>query len=289
MENLIDLSQENANIDAEFDATPPTQIVPSGANGNTKNGTENACYQYVLTISCAKCASTSDLYDILDSNCKKFVFQKEQGENGYQHYQIACSFHEKMRIAQVKQVFAGLQPHIEKMKHVISAWQYAQKHETRMEGPWDKNRRPIKIIAQLRTWQANLRNLLEEEPNERTVNWYYDLVGGTGKTTFCKYLVATKNARYFNNNRTADVAFAWHGEKIVLFDFSRSNRESINYGIIESIKNGILFSGKYESRQKVYDCPHVVCFANYLPDITKLSEDRWNIVEIQINYGFLAA
>lgn len=301
MNNLIDLSQENDEIDAELDEifdltqesdhddeTEATEViqptntpVPVGANGNTKKSTDHARYLYVMTISCAKCANANELWDLLDDNCKRFVFQKEEGEGGYRHYQIALSLKEKMRMAQVKEAFAGLGAHIEKMKHVTKAWKYAQKKETRVEGPWDKNRRPIEIITELHAWQLTLRDILEEKPDNRTVHWYYDLIGGTGKTSFCKYIVSTTNARYFNNNRTADVAHAWNGESIVLFDFMRDDPQYINYRVIEQLKNGILFSGKYESKQKVFNSPHVVCFANYLPNMAKLSADRWHIVEIQ--------
>lgn len=48
--------------------------------------------------------------------------------------------------------------------------------------------------------------------------------------------------------------------------------------IIEQIKNGIYFSGKYESQMKYDKPPHVVVFSNTMPDQSKLSADRWNIV-----------
>lgn len=49
---------------------------------------------------------------------------------------------------------------------------------------------------------------------------------------------------------------------------------------METIKNGIMFSSKYDSTMKVYDHPHVVVMAHGLPDTSKLSQDRWDIRNI---------
>ena len=44
-----------------------------------------------------------------------------------------------------------------------------------------------------------------------------------------------------------------------------------------------MFSPKYESVSKVYSIPHVIVFANWQPDVLRLSVDRWNIVHITID------
>lgn len=68
--------------------------------------------------------------------------------------------------------------------------------------------------------------------------------------------------------------------KLIVVDCPRSQQDYINYGAIEQIKNGLIFSGKYEGTQLVFNSPHVIVFANEPPDYSKMSMDRWNVVQI---------
>lgn len=129
-------------------------------------------------------------------------------------------------------------------------------------------------------WQEAVINMVNEEPNSREILWVYDNVGNTGKTHLCRYLVDHKGAFYTTNGKGADISYAYQGQGIVCFDFSRDTEERVNYSIIEQIKNGILFSPKYESGQKRFNHPHIIVMANFMPDRSKLSADRWVIIEI---------
>ena len=73
----------------------------------------------------------------------------------------------------------------------------------------------------------------------------------------------------FENAKSADVKYALTGQRIVVFDLSRSQETHVNYEVIESVKNGVCFSTKYESQMKVFKTPHVVIMANFAPDETK--------------------
>lgn len=79
---------------------------------------------------------------------------------------------------------------------------------------------------------------------------------------------------------TRDLAFAYAEQPQVVFDFCRSQKEFVNYHIIEAFKNGRLFSSKYESSLRIFDSCKVVCFANFLPEFSKLSLDRWMCLEL---------
>lgn len=132
-----------------------------------------------------------------------------------------------------------------------------------------------------RPWQQELLDILHEpkEANDRRVHWWWESTGNTGKSTLASYLVRNKSALKAAN-KTVDTAYMWNGSPIVLFDFSRSMEDHVNFDLIEQMCSGIVVSTKYQSSMKTYKSPHVVIFANFEPDKTKLSEDRWAIKEI---------
>ena len=141
-----------------------------------------------------------------------------------------------------------------------------------------------------KVWQQKVIKLILREPHERTINWFYEEIGNTGKTFLTRYIMsAHPSCICFENAKSADLKYAYNGESIVLFDLSRSSEHIFNYEALESLKNWRMFSPKYESASKVYRIPHVVVFANWLPDMTRLSLDRWNIVKINISDNLFTA
>lgn len=134
--------------------------------------------------------------------------------------------------------------------------------------------------VQLRPFQKMCMDILNGPVCNRSVYWFWDHQGNTGKTWFSKYLVAMHDAIRLENGKSADLKYAYTGQRIVIFDFSRSTMDRINYEAIEAIKNGLVFSGKYESTAKIHSIPHVLCFANCEPELQKLSMDRWKVHSI---------
>ena len=118
---------------------------------------------------------------------------------------------------------------------------------------------------------------IEKSPDARKVVWFVDEKGNSGKTYITKYLLTEGDALRFENAKSADVKYAYNGEKTVVFDLSRSQETHVNYEVIESVKNGVVFSTKYESQMKVFKTPHVIIMANFAPDESKMSSDRWDI------------
>ena len=127
----------------------------------------------------------------------------------------------------------------------------------------------------LQPWQRLARRLLLDQ-SDRTVLWIYDPLGDTGKSYLAKYLKATlPSCILLESGKKADLANAFSNEEVVIFDYTRSMETTINYSILENFKNGYLFSPKYNSSVKQFKSCKVMCLANFVPDLSKLSQDRW--------------
>lgn len=130
---------------------------------------------------------------------------------------------------------------------------------------------------ELNDYQKKCMILLNEQ-NDREITWIHDEKGNKGKTVLSKYIVSKYKAQRFTNGKSRDIACAYNiNNEYVCFDFARSCEDRINYQILEDIKNGMLFSSKYESKVLMFKEPKIIVFSNFLPDENKLSEDRWKI------------
>lgn len=150
------------------------------------------------------------------------------------------------------------------------------------ESELNKKRMKTQIV-ELRPWQEELAKYVLLTPHPRKVRWYVDREGGAGKTEMARYLSAEHGACLLNHGKTADNAHKIPADgsvKIILFDFTRRVEEHVQYGFIEECKNGIIHSNKYNSMVKSFPVPHVIVFANWSPDLSALSKDRWDVIEL---------
>lgn len=140
---------------------------------------------------------------------------------------------------------------------------------------------------ELYPWQQFVLDLIKEEPNDRDIYWFWEPIGNIGKTSLIKHIVMNNDNCTVVDGKAAD---AIHGitemvrkgndPKVVFMDIVRTQEGRISYAAIEKIKNGMFFNTKYETGMVLYDCPHVIVFANWPPDIHALSKDRWQIYTI---------
>jgi len=265
-----------------------------GGNTETpgKPKREPPCYRWCFTLKADYTDNTDDskvvvpivpktLYDILSNFCKVFYFQLELSRGGYKHYQGCFSLVAKHRLSEVKNIIGFESVHLERVKNWQASIRYCQKEATRIGIPYNHNSSFIKTIQTLRPWQEFALSLLSIEPDDRKVFWLYDTVGNMGKTAFCKYMAAKKGAIILGNGSFSNLAFALgDNPTVVLFNLTRSIEGVVNYAAIESIKDGLMFSGKYESKMKLFNSPHVMIFANFRPNLSALSEDRWILVDL---------
>lgn len=129
-------------------------------------------------------------------------------------------------------------------------------------------------------WQQTWIDFLKTPADNRTVHWVYDYKGGNGKSDLTNYLLSHQNAFLVDCGKIADIAYAYDNQPVVVFDLARDTEDYCPYRAMEAFKNGRFFSPKYNSCLKTFTPPHVVVFANYLPDESKLSADRWDVIRL---------
>lgn len=132
----------------------------------------------------------------------------------------------------------------------------------------------------LRPWQATLNGDLNREPDDRTITFIVDQAGNQGKTWFAHYYRQNHdNVQVLLPGKKADMCYAIDPTIRVLFiDAPRSKQgEYLQYDFLEEVKNGYIFSPKYESRVKTLGKVHVVVLMNEHPDMSKLSGDRYDV------------
>jgi len=126
-----------------------------------------------------------------------------------------------------------------------------------------------------RPWQQSVLDRLLLPPDDRTILWVCDTVGGKGKSRLVRHLLLQHKAILLEG-RLADMCYSYNKEPIVCFDISRAAAEHSDhlYSMAEKLKNGVYLSTKYESAMKVFTPPHVIFFANMMYDQDKWSRDR---------------
>lgn len=144
----------------------------------------------------------------------------------------------------------------------------------------DAKRPRITEYAPRYAWQTRILELIKEEPDTRSIYWIYDAFGNAGKTYLARHLVDMHNAFYTGGGKASDIVHAYLYQPIVIFDYVRDSQEFVGYGVIEQLKNGVLFSPKYQSATKCFKPPHVIVFANFAPASGKFSLDRVTLIEL---------
>lgn len=140
-------------------------------------------------------------------------------------------------------------------------------------------------------WMQEVLDLCKEKTHHpRKVFWYWSFEGSVGKSTLVRHICIRYPNRALvvgGNAHDIKAALAILDQKkkvqpdLIFLDLPRSARHPVDYGGIEEVKNGLFFSGKYESGMVMLKkFPLVVVFSNYAPSLAMLSEDRWVVKRI---------
>lgn len=250
--------------------------------GNTRTRSRGWC----LTLNNWK----QDEYDALKKyadTLTHYIIGKEIGTQCVPHLQVYLYNKNAISFDSIKKIVP--RAHIEKAKGKISDnLKYCSKDNDYITNiPMEVQLKDPLEGKTLYSWQENLITILNGEINDRVIYWYWEPTGNIGKTSFVKsWCINNPNSIMLSgkaNDIKAGVSSHIQGKKdlkVAFFHYTRSNEEFVSYEALEAIKDGIFYSGKYESSMCIYNTPHVVVFANFEPNMYKLSKDRWIIVEI---------
>lgn len=139
------------------------------------------------------------------------------------------------------------------------------------------------VDAELRPWQAHVVDIVKQTPDPRLIFWILGEKGNQGKSFLADYLSVHHNAITFEAGKCADIAFAYDEQPVVIFDLPRSSIQHVGhvYSLVESFKNGRIFSPKYESSVKRFAKPHVIVFSNFPPSPAGgISENRYCLITL---------
>lgn len=226
-------------------------------------------------------------------SCERYLFGEEIGTSGTPHLQGVVHFKNARTFEQCRKIFKN--NHIEKCDNFHASLKYCSKDgKTFSNIPGMTTRKEILLKKYedvvWKDWQQSLIEEINTQPDDRTVIWVVDKNGNSGKSFLSKYLYLKYDAiiadgkkdNVFNQVKNwMDVHNNSESPKIIILDVPRHNADYINYGVLEQLKNGLIYSGKYEGGVCAFESPHVVIFSNDEPDYSKFTGDRWKIIDLE--------
>lgn len=253
-------------------------------------GKRSRCWFFTYNYKDEK--SRAQFLVLLKNGDFKYVVQDEKGENGTCHLQGVIRY-TNPRLYWPDNFDKTV--HWERCRHWGKAKKYCTKLDTRIGGPWSNVegltwRKSIinKIDSvELYGWQKDILKLVEQPLEFRKVYWYWSMQGQMGKTSFIRHLrIKYGNRCMYFNGAKKDILYAFgiaiekHDVDICCFGLTRSDMNCCSYKSLEILKDGIAFSTKYESGDMVFNPPHVIVIANWPPDTSRLSKDRWVVTNV---------
>lgn len=234
----------------------------------------------------------------LAAQCKKWVFQKEQGEEtGFLHWQGRISLKTKVRLGTLINKAKALHAHWS-ITHDHENEFYVTKEETRVEGPWSDRDpvppyipRDVRDITTWRPWQQRFETL-SEIYESRKVYILYDHIGNNGKSTIIRKLCVYGKMRqisYGGNFRdllrmVMDMpkcgAYVVDLPRAIGKEFDKGKLCEF-WGAVEAIKTGYAYDDRFHFKDEYFDPPVLWVITNRWPDTSMLSADRWKMFHIE--------
>lgn len=250
------------------------------ARGNTSPRSRKWCFTFHNYCS----EDVTNVTKSFQLNGWKYIFSEELGDLGETpHLQGYIESNNAIRFDTLKKLLPKC--HLEKSRgsrndNVKYITKEKGRFYTNIELPYQEEL--CEIITDFNDWQKNVIDTLKTKPENRIIYWIFDETGGKGKTQLCRYLFRNKQIMWIRTAKSNDIKHILSENKNcrdIIFDLPRSDNK-IDYGLLEELKDGLLFSGKYEGLIKEIAIPHIFVMSNEKPKLTKMSNGR--IIEIEI-------
>lgn len=232
--------------------------------------------------------SFDQVITFLKDNGKHWVFQKELGKSGYEHWQIRISLNNKTRTAPF---LANGHP-TPTSNTGSTTFDYVMKEETRIEGPWDDKsykEEPwdLAMIKEWHPWQSDIFKSLKKR-DDRIINVLVDHEGGIGKSKVFKKALYEEWAGVIpvigDAKDIIQACCSMGPYPAYIVDFPRSGESELHtksiFKAIEQIKNGVVMDFRYNFKKLIMGSPVIWIFTNETPNLSYLSKDRWRLYSI---------
>lgn len=248
---------------------------------------------YDFTLPAAD-VSAEDIISAMVGLAKKYCFQKERSDTGYEHYQGRLSLIKKRRFKKALKIIKGYtvfeKVHLSPTSNNTgTSMSYVMKDDTRIDGPWrDTDAKKLYVpkhvscIKTLRSFQADILRMAGEY-DSRVVDLIYCPNGNKGKSI----LIGKARARgmrvmppVFDYKDILRMVYCMPTASAYFVDMPRSIKQEKLAGFfagLETIKDGYAYDDRYTFKEKTFDSPRIFVFTNKLPQRGYLSEDRWNL------------
>lgn len=222
----------------------------------------------------------------------QYIIGKEVGESGTPHLQGYVEFKNPRSFLSMKKMI-GNKVHLEKARGTTRQnYDYCSKDSNFVSNmDFRSFRQKIKdkvLETEYKNvvWKNWQQEILDIKQDNRKIYWYYEEKGNIGKSFLVKYMALTRDVIICDGKKGDiynQVNTMMDNEKeptIIICDIPRTSIDYINYGVLEKLKDGCIYSGKYEGGMCIFRNPIVICLANEPPDETTMSRDRWVVKEI---------
>lgn len=221
---------------------------------------------------------------------KKFIaFEEKCPSNGNIHFQCFWDFGRRIRPA-------------EKFKHLDICWKYCKggfksnaeycsKDESKSSlvigyVPVNWKIKEDDVYPKQKFWGDFIMRPVNHKWN-RSLLWFVDEESNWGKSVLMKYLFDNYDDIVVTGGNESDMlhCVATQSEnsfpRVIMCNLTYG-KDKVSYNGLESLLDGIFFSGKYESGFVRFPCCQIVVFANFRPDETKMGKNRFKIIDLPL-------